>query len=438
MVPVPFVVGLAATFLWWRGVRIATEEHGETVGAFAAGVIALIGLFLLSRFLPSELGQVRSKALDDIATILAPMVFLGACLVALVFAFTSRALGELAMVITQLAVTVGVVALALVLPLGPRLETLGGWSLLFIASGLTTLALSGVLHTLRSQAQQTGIVLRVDRYWAATVVSVVVAVLIAGLIIGQIISPGMIAQAFGWLRPIWRALGRVLMLLIFILAYLFFGLFGPLLASIRDGGRQAEARPFQSPVQLEDLEEMVRDPLQIPPIFGQIVRIVLIVSAIALLVWFFLRAVRRRVDAEERQDEVLENRESILSVDLLRSQLDGLLRGLRGRRAPPLFVDLGPDQDTRRIVRELYQKVLARAVELDTPRKRGQTPGRYQRSLLYLCSTESEQVRNAVETLTGVYEVARYGVEPPNADQVQAAQEAYAQIDAALHSRSSP
>jgi hypothetical protein len=436
MVPVPFVVGLAATFLWWRGVRIATEEHGETIGAFAAGVIALIGLFILSRFLPSEVDQIRSKTLDDIATLFAPMVFLGACLIAVVFAFMSRALGELAMIITQLAVTVGVVALALVLPLGPSAEALGGWSLLFIASGLTTLALSGVLHTLQSQAQKTGIVLRIDRYWAATVVSVVVVVLVGGLIIGQIVSPGMIAQAFGWLRPIWRALGRVLMLLIFILAYLFFGLLGPLFSGLRNGERQTEARPFQSPVQLEDLDQLVRDPLQIPPIFGHIVRITLIVSAVALLVWFFIRAVRRRVDAEERQDEVLENRESILSVDLLRSQLDGLLNGLRRRRAPPLFVDLGPDQDTRRVVRELYQRVLARAVELDTPRRRGQTPTGYQRSLIYLCSSESEQVRKAVETLTGAYEVARYGVEPPTTAQVEAAQEAYAQIDAALRPRS--
>jgi hypothetical protein len=363
------------------------------------------------------------------------MAFLGACLAAVFFAFAARALGELAMVITQLAITVGVLALALVLPVGPQAETLGAWSLLFVASGLTTLALNGVLHALRGQARKTGIVLRVDRYWAMTVIGVVAVVLITGLIIGQIISPGMIAQVFGWLRPIWGALGRVLMLLIYILAYLFFGLFGPLLAGIRDGERRDVLRTFDSPIQLDNLEELARDPVQIPPIFGHIVRFTLIVSAVLLLVWFFIRAIRKRSDREENLDEVLETRETILSLDLLRSQLGGLLSGLRGRRATPLFVELDSGQDPRQLVRELYQKVLRRAIELDAPRRREQTPGRYQRSLLYLCSSESEQVRQAVETLTAIYEVARYGVEPPTEAQVRAAKEAFTQIDAALQSK---
>jgi len=436
MVPIPFVVGFATTFLWWRGVRISAEEHVETIGSFAAGVTALIGLFLLSRLLPSELGQAPSRALEDAASVFAPMAFLGACLVALVFAFASRALGELALVVTQMAITVAVLALALVLPIGPEAESLGGWALLFVASGLTTLALNGVLHTLRGQADKIGIALRVDRYWALTVIGVVAAVLIVGLLIGQIISPGMIARAFGWLRPIWRALGQILMFLIFVLAYLFFALFEPLLAGL--GGRegQTEPRTFESPIGFDDIQEMARDPIQIPPIFGHIVRIVLIVGAVALLVWFFVRAVRRRSEREEK-GEVPETRETILSLDLLRSQLDGLLSGLRRQRPPPLFVELDSLQDSRRLVRDLYQKVLARAIELDLPRRREQTPARYQPSLLYLCSSESEQVRQAVETLTAVYEVARYGLEPPTADQVRTAQDAFAQIEAALQSKPS-
>jgi len=436
VVPIPFVVGFAATFLWWRGVRISSEEHVETIGSFAAGVTALIGLFLLSRLLPSELGQAPSRAMEDAAAVFAPMAFLGACLVALVFAFASRALGELAMVVTQLAITVAVLALALILPVGPQAASLGAWSLLFVASGLTTLALNGVLHTLRGQADKTGIALRVDRYWALTVIGVVAAVLIVGLLLGQIISPGMIAQVFGWLRPIWRALGQILMFLIFVFAYLFFSLFEPLLAGL--GGREArtEPRTFESPIGLEDLQGMARNPLHIPPIFGHILRITLIVGGVALLVWFFIRAVRRRSEGGEK-GEVLETRETILSLDLIRNQLNGLLSGLRRQPPPPLFVELDSLPDPRRTVRALYQKVLARAIESDLPRRREQTPARYQRSLLYLCSSESEQVRDAVETLTAVYEVARYGLEPPSADQVQAAQDAFDQIEAALQSRPS-
>jgi hypothetical protein len=436
IVPIPFVVGFAAAFLWWRGVRIASEGHVETIGSFAAGVAALIGLFLLSRILPSELGQAPSQTLENVASVFAPMAFLGACVIALFFAFFGRALGEIAMVITQLAITGGLLALALVLPVGPQVESLGGWSLLFVASGLITLALDGVLHTVRDQAERTGSPLRVDRYWAMTVVSVVAAVLVAGLLIGQIISPGIIAQAFGWLRPIWRMLGRVLMFLILVLAYLFFGLFEPLLAGLEGRERRNEPRIFDSPVQFEDLGDLAREPVQIPPILGHIIRVTLIVSAVALLVWFFVRAVRKRTERVEKPDEVPETRETILSLDLLRAQLSGLLSGLRGKQEPPLFADLGSEQDPRRTIRELYQKVLARAIALEVPRRRGQTPRRYQSSLRYLCSTESDSVRQAVEILTASYEVARYGVEPPTPDQVQAAQDAFTQIDAALQSRS--
>jgi hypothetical protein len=257
------------------------------------------------------------------------------------------------------------------------------------------------------------------------------------LLVGQIISPGMIARAFGWLKPVWAALMQVLMFVLFVLAYLFFGLFEPLLARMQRGERRSGPQPFQSPLGLGDLEELSREPIQIPPIYGQILRAVLIAAGVALLVWLFMRAVRRRAKGTESEDDVLETRETILSLDLVRSQLSGLLNGLRGSRTPPLFVGLGAGQDSRRLVRELYQRVLARAVELDVPRRHEQTPARYQRSLLYLCSSESEEVRQAVETLTAAYEVARYGVEPPTSEQVRAAQSAYARIDAALQSRPS-
>ena len=435
-VPIPFVVGFCVAFLWWRGVRIASEEHTETIGSFAAGVIALIGLFLLSRILPASLGLPRSQVLEDIATILAPMMFMGACLVALIFAFFARTMGEMAIVIVQVAIAIGVLFLALILPVGPSVEWLGGWSLLFIAAGLITLALNGVLHTLRTQTAKSGVAMRVDRYWAMTVIGIVAIVLIVGLLIGQIISPGMIARAFAWLRPIWRLLGQIVMFIVFVFAYLFFGLFGPLLERMQQRNGPTEPQTFQSPVQMDDLQELTREPIQIPPIVGEILRIALIVGGIALLIWLFVRAVKRRSEGQGSPDEIPETRENILSLDLVRSQLNDLLGGLRGRRAPPMFVELDAAQDRRQLVRELYQKVLARAVELDLPRKREQTPTRYQQSLLYLCSSESAEVRQAVETLTATYEVARYGVEPPTVEQVQAAERAFAEIDAVLQSRS--
>jgi hypothetical protein len=431
-VPIPFVVGFAAAFLWWRGVRIVSEEHAETIGSFAAGVTALIGLFLLSRVLPAELGHAPSDT-----AVFAPIVFLGACVVAIVFAFSARMMGPMAMVVTQMAITIGVLALAFVLPVGPRAEQLGGWSLLFIASGLITLALNGALHVLREQEQRTGVLARVDRYWAVTVIGVVVVVLVLGVLVGQIVSPGMIAEMFGWLKPIWAALVRVVMFVIFVLAYLFFALFEPLLAGIGQGQGQTEPGTFDSPLGLQDLEDL-KNPVEIPPMFSRMIEVILIAGLVALLIWFFVRAVRRQTGRTEIQDEILETRETILSLDLVRSQLSGLLDGLRRQRPPPLFVELGADQDTRRQVRALYQRVLARAIELDLPRRRWYTPARYQRALYHLWSLDLPEVRHALETLTAVYEVARYGIEPPTHEQVMAAQDAFVQIDAALQPKTTP
>jgi hypothetical protein len=320
--------------------------------------------------------------------------------------------------------------LASILPVGPSAEALSGWIVLFVASGLVTLALHGVLDTLRQQAEKTGVLLRIDRYWAMTAFGIVVIVLAVGLLVGQMVAPNAIANALGWLRPLWTTLGRILLLLLLAVAYLFFGLFEPLLAGLQDRPRQNAPRVFQSPLDPENLERLARDPIQVPPILGRIVQAVLILGGVALIAWIFVRAVRRQKRKTIAEDEVLETRETILSLDLVQNQLQGLLDGLRRPKAPPVFVDAGSPGDPRRVVRELYQELLARGISLDVPRAKSQTPGTYQETLGHLYSGG----RGDLERLTAIYEVARYGLEPPTQDQVRAAQEAFTRIDARLQS----
>jgi hypothetical protein len=363
-----------------------------------------------------------------------PLLFLGSLFGAVVLAALSRSLGERAMVLSQLLLTIGLLFLALILPVGPSAAELGGWLLLFLASGLATLALHGVLHALHEQARRTGIRLRVDRYWAMTVLGVVAVVLALGMIIGQIIAPETLAGVFGLLKPIWTTLTQILMLLLYVLAYLFFGLLEPLLAGIQNRPSRPVSRPFESPLDPESMEELGGEPIQIPPILGQIIQAVLILGAIALVAWFFVRAVKRKKREVRVQDDVVETRETILSLDLVRSQLRGLFGGLRGDRTPPPFLDPGAPGDPRRTVRELYQRLLARGAELNVPRAAEETPNAYQQTLLSLCEDE----RQSLETLTLAYEVARYGLAPPTPGQVQSAQDAFAHIDTALQARDKP
>ena len=115
------------------------------------------------------------------------------------------------------------------------------------------------------------------------------------------------------------------------------------------------------------------------------------------------------------------------SMDLLQQQMQGLLDGLRRRRRS-FFVDLGVGEERRRVVRELYQRLLRYGIRLAAPRLKFQTPSSYRPTLAGLCPEE----RASVDALTAVYVIARYGTDPPTVDQVKTAQEAYRRIEEAL------
>jgi hypothetical protein len=122
-----------------------------------------------------------------------------------------------------------------------------------------------------------------------------------------------------------------------------------------------------------------------------------------------------------------QERETFLSLQLLLQQLRGVLDGIRGRRVS-LFVELGFAGRARRAIRKAYRRVLSRAIEIDVPRERGQTPRAYSDTLAGLCP----EARSHLESLTSVYEVARYGALPPTQEQAEMAQEAFVNVDAGL------
>jgi hypothetical protein len=359
---------------------------------------------------------------------MAPLIFVGSIPAALALAASSRALGALGTTLSELTLVIGMLSLGIVLPQGPDAEGLTGWVILFLSSGLTALALTGVYHTLREQQRRTGMRLHVDRFWAVTTLSIVTMVILAGLLVGQIIAPGALVKVIGLLRPLWAIVVQILLLIIFVLAYLFFGLVEPLLAGIANRPAR-DLSTFRSPLtSLEELEQNGAEPIQIPPALGIILQVVLVLGLIAVVAYiFYLAAKRRREGPIQAEDQVVESRENILSADLLRSQLLGLLDGLRRKRPPPVFVDPGPSGDPRRIIREAYQRVLARAIDLDAPRAKSQTPVVYAHTLQQLWPQE----RQALETLTHVYAATRYSSAPPTQNQVRAVQEALSRIDAA-------
>jgi hypothetical protein len=428
ILPAPLVTIILATVLWIKGVRLASIRRNGAVNGFVVGIVAMAGLLLVSAVLPSGVGPASSSGTPStLATGLAPL-FLISLPAAIVFSVLAPVLGEWATTAGEIAMVAGLLFLNLILPFGPAAAQMMGWLLLFLASGLATLALASVSNTLQEQERLTGIHLQVDRYWVLIMLVVVATVLVGGLLLGQIIAPRTVLRALGLLLPIWRVIRQILLYIVFIFAYLFFSLLEPLLASLQQRPAR-EAPSLPSPVQPESLGDVAQQSAAIPPIFTTILQVVLVLGVIGIIGLLFYLAARSRERHAKESDEVIETRETVLSAELLKEQLRGLWDALRRNRRQSFFVDLGSADDPRRAIREMYQRVMGLAIKRDLPRQKEQTPAAYSPTLASLCPEE----RASVDELTEAYAVARYGTVPPTETQVQAARQAFARIESALH-----
>ena len=117
---------------------------------------------------------------------------------------------------------------------------------------------------------------------------------------------------------------------------------------------------------------------------------------------------------------------------MLQAQLVALLQRwrqrLRGRSglSPEPFLSLDGEQENRRIIRAVYQSLLAKAIVLDCPRMPAQTPAEYETRIPQALAVAEG---TWLHTLTGHYVQARYADQPPSAGQVEEAKEAWAQIE---------
>jgi uncharacterized protein DUF4129 len=429
ILPVPLVIVILVTMLWTRGVRLASMQHQGGIGAFVVGVIAIAGLLFVSEMLPSDAGTdvpAQSDFWQNLGPGLVPL-FLLSIPAAIVFSIFGSTFGEWANTAGEVSLVIGILLLNLIMPFGPSPRHLVGWLVLFLASGLAALALMSVSSTLREQERLTGIRLKIDRYWVMIMMSVVCAILLVGVVIGQLVAPSIFLRVLALLRPVWWLVRQVLLYIVMIFAYLFFSLLEPLLAGLQDRPVRAP-NTFMSPIEAESMGELAQETAGLSPAFILFLQIVLALGALSVIALLFYLAVRKRQTRPPVLDEVVETRETILSMNLIQKQLQGLLDGLRRRRRESLFDTLGPAGDPRRRIREMYQQVLAQAIHVGTPREKGQTPQKYGTTLSGLCPEEE----SSIHTLTQAYVAARYGTEPPTESQAQAASSASERIQARL------
>ena len=299
-------------------------------------------------------------------------------------------------------------------------------TLTLLVSGMLALALLSASEMLSLQRARGRAAPFLNRYWLVSAGSVVAAILVAGWLLTQVVSPQAARDA---LRAVGGVIGAILDAVGTLIAWLAFAILWviwPLIMALR--GLLVEGELLQTPESGEPQESPFGDipiePRALSPAMQDILRVAAVVALVAGIALAFYLAERRR---RRRPPEQAEQRESILSVGLLRAQWDAWRR--RRRRAPAEpFLSLEGVEASRRAVREAYQRMLARVEALGLGRSPGETALAHERTL----ERNLPAVRADLRALGDAYEVARYAPSPPSPEEVEAARRAWERLDATL------
>lgn len=372
-VPAPFLVLLAAAYLWQQGVRDGCRSlhHDEIWAAFAGGALLL------------ALAAVAATAAAD--DLLAP---------------------------------VG----SLVLP--------------FFGAGMAALAFSGLQSVNGSAGDGTDEAPGPNRYWFVSVVSVVAGLLGLGLLLSVLITPDAAARLLQALSPVLAFLQSVLLYAAMITSYLIFLVLAPLIHWLQGRAQPiTPGEGYELPDFQRQLQDLPGGHFTLPPAAGEGLRWAGGVILILIMGLIFALALQRFWREEDEHLE--ETREFMFSRELLQAQLSSLWRRWLGRRkgrSGPLldpFLSLAGEETNRRAVRTIYQGLLAAAAERGISRLPGQTPGEYQQRLKELWPDGQE----ALGALTEGYLQARYSPDAPKNEEVERLRRAWEELSAALAGR---
>ncbi len=330
------------------------------------------------------------------------------------------------------AFALGVVVLGLLLLLASRGDAVQGVALgravmFFLLTGLLALALLAVLDVLSIQQPFGKRAAGLNRYWLSAVFLARLVIVFLGWVLGQILAPDAVAQFVRWFDPLRRFLGQVLSLVLTSVIYLLFAVLMAIYRLISHWIKQPENDASEFMKASEDLMREIEErtpPFRLSPDLQLVLVLLFLFLGALALFWLVWRQKRRRGG----RDKVLEERQSIGSVDLLLDQLGKLFR--RPPQVDP-FLDLSSITESRRAIRLLYQRILSAATAVGHPRTPGQTPATYERALARLVPTEKLDLR----TLTEAYTLARYGPQAPTDEDVSKAGDATARIEQALRQR---
>jgi hypothetical protein len=302
---------------------------------------------------------------------------------------------------------------------------LWGASVVFTLAGLLALALVSVVETWALEGTRSTKA-PLTPYWLLALGGLVLLILFGGWLLGTVLSPDTVQHALRLLSPIVHLIGVLLDYVLIAIAYVVMWFLEPLFRILQ--GQMTQQEPAASGALKRLLQE---PPQQLEGALGpsaallNALRILFVLGLAFGILTAFALAMRRH--AHKQDNDIIEEREHILSLKLLRDQLRGLFQGRHADEGSP-FLALDQPQDPRQVVRALYQHLLGAALALGRPRPRSVTPSAYRGLLESLMPEE----RQAIRTLTDAYQVARYAGDPPAPAQVDAARQALVQIEATL------
>lgn len=313
-----------------------------------------------------------------------------------------------------------------------RLTNPYGLLLLFCAAGLSSL---GVANLGKSGGWRRTARLgrmRPNRGWLVGISLTICALLGLALLIGLLIQPEDAAILWRALGLLWRGISAVLIWIITVIAYPIFLVVEYLVRLLRslfgERTQEVEPQPNAPPPTAEPFPEPPERAVQAVPEPYRWVALLAIAAGVFIIFMLALRQLRRRP-----QKETDELRESVLTANLLQAQLSDLWARLRSRFAPAAiepdpFLSLDGEMDTRRLIRFIYQRLLAVAPSRTSARLRSETPMRFGNRL----SRHPDFDPALVQTITAGYTAARYGDAPPSSQAAEAVRKAWQEIETGL------
>jgi hypothetical protein len=337
----------------------------------------------------------------------------------------------------------GVIALGLYLVLVsynalPLPITQTGNALLLLAAGMaglafvslkTTTTLAWAMDGLQRNQSSTPML---NRYWLSSVAITVGLLLALGGGLALLFAPQQIAQlvalllavlgwVWGWVSYVLIAFAYVLGFLAYLFALLLQPLIARLLAMMAQLAGKIPIAPVATP---QPTEQVVEQVTAVPDAYRWLALVVMVMVALFIFA-LALRRLRARPVATSDEE-----RESILSTELLQSQLAALWQRLRGRfaAASERFLSLAGEGTTRQHIRRLYQQLLVATSARNQPRRRGQTPQEYAHAL----AGQLPLTQTTLATLTALYDHARYAGEEPSSIAAEQAQQSWAELEQTL------